>query len=200
MIVDQGKDQPRFVLIQIDDVTARKDAERELQHHAAHDPLTGLPNRRLLQHRFTAALQRCRQTGRRGVLLFCDLNHFKQVNDKYGHEAGDRALREIAERLLTQVRHGDTVARLGGDEFAILAEDIERRRPRRPDAPDRRVHQPPAGTASTSRSPPASAPPSSAPTPPTSTNSSAPPTTPCTKPNATARTPESWSAAPDPLL
>jgi diguanylate cyclase (GGDEF)-like protein/PAS domain S-box-containing protein len=124
-IVDQGKDQRRIVLIQIDDVTARKDAERELQHHAAHDPLTGLPNRRLLQHRFNAALQRARQTGRRGVLLFCDLNHFKQVNDKYGHEAGDRALREIADRLLTEVRHGDTVARLGGDEFAILAEDID---------------------------------------------------------------------------
>ncbi|QNE23079.1 diguanylate cyclase [Kribbella qitaiheensis] len=124
-IVDQGKDQPRIVLIQIDDVTARKDAERELQHHAAHDPLTGLPNRRLLQHRFNSALQRSRQTGRRGVLLFCDLNHFKQVNDEYGHEAGDRALREIADRLLTEVRHGDTVARLGGDEFAILAEDID---------------------------------------------------------------------------
>jgi diguanylate cyclase (GGDEF)-like protein/PAS domain S-box-containing protein len=94
VIVDQGKDLPRFVLIQIDD-------------------------------HFTAALQRCRQSGRRGVLLFCDLNHFKQVNDRYGHEAGDRALREIADRLQTQVRHGDTVARLGGDEFAILAEEIE---------------------------------------------------------------------------
>jgi diguanylate cyclase (GGDEF)-like protein/PAS domain S-box-containing protein len=124
-IVDQGKNQPQIILIQIDDVTARKDAERELQHHAAHDPLTGLPNRRLLQHRFNAALQRSRQSGRRGVLLFCDLNHFKQVNDKYGHEAGDKALREIAVRLLDEVRHGDTVARLGGDEFAILAEDID---------------------------------------------------------------------------
>jgi diguanylate cyclase (GGDEF)-like protein/PAS domain S-box-containing protein len=124
-IVDQGKDQPRIILIQIDDVTARKDEERELRHHASHDPLTGLPNRRHLQHRFSAALQRSRQTGRRGVLLFCDLNHFKQVNDKYGHEAGDKALREIADRLLAEVRHGDTVARLGGDEFAILAEDID---------------------------------------------------------------------------
>jgi diguanylate cyclase (GGDEF)-like protein/PAS domain S-box-containing protein len=124
-IVDQGKDQPQIILIQIDDVTARKDEERELRHHAAHDPLTGLPNRRLLQHHFTSALQRSRQTGRRGALLFCDLNHFKQVNDKYGHETGDKALREIADRLLTEVRHGDTVARLGGDEFAILAEDID---------------------------------------------------------------------------
>ena len=123
-VVDQGKDLQRILLVQVDDVTARKDAERELQHHAAHDPLTGLPNRRLLRHRFGGALQRCRETGRRGVLLFCDLNHFKDVNDRYGHEAGDRALREIAGRLLTEVRHGDTVARLGGDEFAILAEDI----------------------------------------------------------------------------
>ncbi|ONI68900.1 diguanylate cyclase [Kribbella sp. ALI-6-A] len=124
-IVDQGKDQPRIILIQIDDVTARKETERELQHHAAHDALTGLPNRRLLQHRFAAALQRSRQSGRRGVLLFCDLNHFKQVNDKYGHEAGDQALREIADRLLSAVRSGDTVARLGGDEFAVLAEEID---------------------------------------------------------------------------
>jgi len=123
-IVEQGKDQPRFILVQVDDVTARKDAERELQHDAAHDPLTGLPNRRLLRHRFNTALQRCRQSGSRGAVLFCDLDHFKDVNDKYGHEAGDRALREIADRLLAQVRHGDTVARLGGDEFAILAEDI----------------------------------------------------------------------------
>ena len=119
-----GAGQPRILLIQIDDVTARKDAERELQHHAAHDPLTGLPNRRFLQHRFAAALERTRATGRRGALLFCDLNHFKLVNDGYGHEAGDRALREIAGRLDSEVRHGDTVARLGGDEFAILAEDI----------------------------------------------------------------------------
>ena len=123
-IVTQGDGQPRILLMQIDDVTARKDAERELRHHAAHDPLTGLPNRRLLQHRFTSALEQTRATGRRGALLFCDLNHFKLVNDGYGHEAGDKALREIADRLLTGVRHGDTVARLGGDEFAVLAEDI----------------------------------------------------------------------------
>ncbi|MFI6827062.1 diguanylate cyclase domain-containing protein [Kribbella sp. NPDC050241] len=123
-IVDQGAGLPRILLIQIDDVTARKDAERELRHHAAHDPLTGLPNRRLLQHRFAAVLERTRASGRPGAVLFCDLNHFKLVNDGYGHEAGDRALREIATRLAAEVRHGDTVARLGGDEFAILAEDI----------------------------------------------------------------------------
>ncbi|WP_406049292.1 diguanylate cyclase domain-containing protein [Kribbella sp. NBC_00889] len=123
-IVAQGAGLPRILLIQIDDVTARKDAERELRHHAAHDPLTGLPNRRLLQHRFAAVLERTRASGRPGAVLFCDLNHFKLVNDGYGHEAGDRALREIATRLAAEVRHGDTVARLGGDEFAILAEDI----------------------------------------------------------------------------
>ncbi|MEU4192832.1 diguanylate cyclase [Kribbella sp. NPDC026611] len=123
-VVEQGPGQPRLLLIQIDDATARKDAERELQHHAAHDELTGLPNRRLLQHRFASVLERTRASGRTGALLFCDLNHFKLVNDGYGHEAGDRALREIANRLDAAVRHGDTVARLGGDEFAVLAEDI----------------------------------------------------------------------------
>ncbi|MFI5732672.1 diguanylate cyclase domain-containing protein [Kribbella sp. NPDC051587] len=124
-IVVESTGRPRILLVQIDDVTARKDAERELRHHAAHDPLTGLPNRRLLQHRFDLVLERTRASTRPGALLFCDLNHFKLVNDSYGHEAGDRALREIADRLTTAVRHGDTVARLGGDEFAILAEDIE---------------------------------------------------------------------------
>lgn len=123
-VVEQGPGQPRIMLVQIDDVTARKDAERELRHHAAHDPLTSLPNRRLLRHRFGSALERTRASGRPGALLFCDLNHFKLVNDRYGHEAGDRALQEIAARLSAAVRHGDTVARLGGDEFAVLAEDI----------------------------------------------------------------------------
>lgn len=123
-LVEQGAGQPRILLVQIDDVTARKDAERQLRHHAAHDPLTGLPNRRLLQQRFAKVLEQTRFTGRPGALLFCDLNHFKLVNDSYGHEAGDHALREIATRLSTAVRHGDTVARLGGDEFAVLAEDI----------------------------------------------------------------------------
>ena len=123
-VVDPGSAGRRFILAQIDDVTARKDAERTLQHHASHDPLTGLPNRRLLEQRFSAASNRCRESGRDGALLFCDLDHFKTVNDKYGHDAGDRALQEIAQRMLDQVRHGDTVARIGGDEFAILAEDI----------------------------------------------------------------------------
>ncbi len=123
-VVDPGAAGRRFVLAQIDDVTARKDAERTLQHHASHDPLTGLPNRRLLAQRFRTAQLQCRQTGRSGALLFCDLDHFKTVNDRYGHDVGDRALSRIAQRMLEQVRHGDTVARLGGDEFAILAEDI----------------------------------------------------------------------------
>jgi diguanylate cyclase (GGDEF)-like protein/PAS domain S-box-containing protein len=123
-VVDPGTAGRRFVLAQIDDVTARKDAERTLQHHASHDPLTGLPNRRLLAQRFRGAQQRSRDTGRSGALLFCDLDHFKTVNDRYGHDVGDRALSRIAQRMLEQVRHGDTVARLGGDEFAILAEDI----------------------------------------------------------------------------
>jgi diguanylate cyclase (GGDEF)-like protein/PAS domain S-box-containing protein len=123
-VVDPGAAGQRFVLAQIDDVTARKDAERTLEHHASHDPLTGLPNRRLLAQRFLTAQQRSRDTGRPGALLFCDLDHFKTVNDRYGHDVGDRTLSKIAQRMLDQVRHGDTVARLGGDEFAILAEDI----------------------------------------------------------------------------
>jgi len=101
-------------------------AEQTLAHQAAHDPLTGLANRTLFAVRLTAAWTR--RSGRpvRGDvgLLYLDLNGFKQVNDTYGHDAGDEVLVTTAHRLCAQVRPGDTVARLGGDEFAVTAPRI----------------------------------------------------------------------------
>jgi diguanylate cyclase (GGDEF)-like protein len=91
---------------------------------ASHDPLTGLPNRALLIERTRSAQRQARALGRRVAVLYCDLDGFKPVNDRFGHAAGDAVLVEIAERLASSVRRGDTVARMGGDEFAVLLEDV----------------------------------------------------------------------------
>jgi len=90
-----------------------------LRHHAMRDPLTGLPNRGELTERLADALQTLRD-GESIGLLFCDLDHFKVVNDSLGHPAGDELLREVADRFRSCLRTGDTVARLGGDEFVVL--------------------------------------------------------------------------------
>ena len=97
----------------------------ELDHLASHDPLTGLPNRRVFLDRVEHALNRARRTESRLAILFVDLDHFKEVNDKLGHAVGDVMLLAVADRMRATVRAADTVARLGGDEFIILVEDIE---------------------------------------------------------------------------
>jgi diguanylate cyclase (GGDEF)-like protein len=99
----------------------RQEAERRLRHQATHDLLTGLPNRAELLGRLAVALRGERRGDPSVVLLFCDLNGFKQVNDRLGHEAGDQLLAGVSARLGTGLRAGDTVARYGGDEFLLLA-------------------------------------------------------------------------------
>ncbi len=107
------------------DAIERQDAEDAMQHRALHDPLTGLPNRVLFTDRLEQALERVRRhPGSLAAILFIDVDHFKQVNDTLGHQAGDDLLIGIATRLREAVRPTDTVARFGGDEFGLLLEEI----------------------------------------------------------------------------
>jgi diguanylate cyclase (GGDEF)-like protein len=99
----------------------RQEAEHRLRHQATHDQLTGLPNRAELLARLATALRAERGGDLAVVVLFCDLNGFKQVNDRLGHEAGDQLLAEVSARLGAGLRAGDTVARYGGDEFLVLS-------------------------------------------------------------------------------
>jgi diguanylate cyclase (GGDEF)-like protein/PAS domain S-box-containing protein len=96
-----------------------------LENQARQDPLTGLPNRRGLMERLPRALNRSERQSGAAVVMFVDLDRFKQVNDRLGHEAGDALLRECAERLVAAVRRTDIVARLGGDEFVIVLENVQ---------------------------------------------------------------------------
>lgn len=93
-------------------------------HLALHDALTGLPNRRLLQDRLTKALERAERNGARVAVLLIDLDHFKQINDTYGHPVGDEVLRIVATRLQMRIRKADTIARAGGDEFMVVVSDL----------------------------------------------------------------------------
>lgn len=97
-----------------------RERERELQHAAFHDPLTELPNRRYLVERCESALGHAERHKESVALLLIDLDHFKPINDRFGHAAGDLMLQVIAKRLREHVRAGDAVSRLGGDEFAVL--------------------------------------------------------------------------------
>jgi diguanylate cyclase (GGDEF)-like protein/PAS domain S-box-containing protein len=102
------------------EVTELRRAERELEHYASHDPFTGLPNRRQLQNELRSAIAHAAATGDGIAVLYLDLDGFKEVNDRGGHNAGDRLLREVAQRLQQGLRQGDLVARFGGDEFVAL--------------------------------------------------------------------------------
>jgi diguanylate cyclase (GGDEF)-like protein/PAS domain S-box-containing protein len=108
------------------DISDRKAMEDEVRALAFSDPLTQLPNRRALLDRLGQAIAASERHRQVGALLFLDLDHFKAINDRHGHEKGDVFLRAIAERLVTAVRASDTVAHLGGDEFVILLEDLGR--------------------------------------------------------------------------
>ncbi len=108
------------------DITERKQAEEAIRHMALHDALTGLPNRTAFDDRLNAELAGAQLNGQMLALLFLDLDRFKEVNDSFGHKAGDRALQAIGQRLARLLRGSDTVARIGGDEFTVILPRIGR--------------------------------------------------------------------------
>jgi diguanylate cyclase (GGDEF)-like protein/PAS domain S-box-containing protein len=107
------------------DITERKRQERQIHELAFFDPLTDLPNRRLMFDRLERALGSRARRRHDGALLLIDLDHFKDLNDTHGHEAGDQLLMKVATRLSLSIRQGDTAARLGGDEFVVILEDLD---------------------------------------------------------------------------
>lgn len=109
------------------DITAMKEQHAEVERVAFHDALTGLPNRLLLADRLGQAVPMATRRGSLMAVCFIDLNGFKAVNDRLGHEAGDQMLQVVAERLRTVIRDNDTAARLGGDEFVLLLTDLQSR-------------------------------------------------------------------------
>ena len=120
--VDARDGQAAYLVMVVEDIGERKAVEAGLRHQAVHDPLTGLPNRLLFRDRLQHALDRGHREGTGTCVLMIDLDGFKAVNDRYGHQMGDRVLAAFAGRLTAALRASDTAARLGGDEFAVICE------------------------------------------------------------------------------
>lgn len=113
-----------FAVVAHNNITQRKLAEEQVLLLALHDPLTHLPNRRMLQDRLSLAIANNRRNAEFSALMILDLDKFKPLNDTYGHAAGDQLLVEVAKRLVSNVREIDTVARIGGDEFVIVLGEL----------------------------------------------------------------------------
>jgi diguanylate cyclase (GGDEF)-like protein/PAS domain S-box-containing protein len=109
------------------EIAERRQAEEQVRHLANHDPLTDLPNRRLLEDRLAQAIASARRNASQVAVLFIDLDRFKPINDTHGHRIGDLMLQAIAKRLRGLLREVDTVARVGGDEFVVVLPDIHTR-------------------------------------------------------------------------
>ena len=117
------------IQVAMHDVTVHKADQEKIHRLAFSDPLTGLPNRRLLMDRLEQAMASAARHGHQDALLFIDLDHFKTINDTLGHDKGDLLLKQISQRLSSCVREGDTVARLGGDEFVVLLQGLSENAP-----------------------------------------------------------------------
>ena len=108
----------------VEDFSEKKQSEQLIQYQASYDPLTGLPNRRMLLDRLSTEMARARRHGHYGALLFIDLDNFKTINDSLGHSVGDELLKVVAKRITECIREEDTAARMGGDEFIIIITEL----------------------------------------------------------------------------
>jgi diguanylate cyclase (GGDEF)-like protein/PAS domain S-box-containing protein len=119
-----GQGEQAMIHATVVDISDRKRAEEQIEFHAYHDVLTHLPNRRLFTDRLALGINRARRSGKSLAVMFIDLDHFKTVNDTFGHTAGDELLLEMSQRLRECIREDDTVARIGGDEFTIILSEL----------------------------------------------------------------------------
>ncbi|KAA0956181.1 diguanylate cyclase [Planococcus sp. ANT_H30] len=123
-VFDEVQSYTHIVII-VRDITLQKKYEAELETLAYHDPLTNLPNRRYFQESLEQALSNYHENGVRFAVMLLDVDGFKQINDRWGHETGDATIQEFGRRLKASVYEGDVVARLGGDEFTILLSNVD---------------------------------------------------------------------------
>jgi diguanylate cyclase (GGDEF)-like protein/PAS domain S-box-containing protein len=123
-IVHDINNKPLYFIFQVQNIDVQKRAEDQLKMMAYHDPLTGLDNRSEIEKNIHAALLASQVNHNGFALMFLDLDHFKEVNDNYGHDVGDLLLKEVADRLRATMRRTDKIGRLGGDEFVVLLTDI----------------------------------------------------------------------------
>lgn len=124
-IIPIGSKEEPDIQIVIRDVTEKKKYESKLEFLAFHDPLTGLKNRRIFTRNVSDSLEKARVTNEKIAIMYIDIDKFKEVNDTFGHDVGDKLLQQFADRLRSSVRENDVLGRIGGDEFLVLLKDIK---------------------------------------------------------------------------